>query len=86
MKILTLRLSGMGDCEKKKPLWVTSVQVARLEFTILRKAKIQREVNFIPGGYIKRTSSGGIKLTLTYASEERGVGNGQICADFISMN
>jgi hypothetical protein len=60
--------------------------VARVEFRILRMAKIQGEVNFNPGGYIKKTSTGGIKFILPYASQERGVGNGHICADFISMN
>jgi hypothetical protein len=49
-------------------------------------AKIQQEVNFNPGGYIKRTSTSSIKFILTYAYQERGVGNGHICADFISMN
>jgi hypothetical protein len=57
-----------------------------VEFPILRMAKIQQEVNFNPGGYIKRTSTTSIKFILTYASQERGVGNGHICADFISMN
>jgi hypothetical protein len=49
-------------------------------------AKIQWDVNFNPGGYIKRTSTGGIKFILTYDSQERGVDNGHLCADFISMN
>jgi hypothetical protein len=49
-------------------------------------AKIQWEVNLNPGSYLKRTSTGGIKFILTYASQERGVWNGHICADFISMN
>jgi hypothetical protein len=37
-----------------------------------------------PGGYIKRTSTGGIKFILTSVFE--GVGNGIICVDFISLN
>jgi hypothetical protein len=42
--------------------------------------------NSKPGGYIKMTSTGGIKFILISFSEERGVGNGHICVDFISMN
>jgi hypothetical protein len=50
----------------------------------MQKVRIVNNSN--PGGYIKRTSTGGIKFILTSFSEEKGVGNGHICVDFISMN
>jgi hypothetical protein len=45
-------------------------------------------INPNPGGYIKSTSTGGIKFILTFVSEGGGGGggNGHICVDFISMN
>jgi hypothetical protein len=56
----------------------------------LRRGHTGRQVPVIansnPGGYIKRTSPGGIKFILTSVSEERWVGNGRIWLDFISMN
>ncbi len=41
--------------------------------------------NSNPCGYIKRTSTGGIRFILTSVSEERGVGNGHICVDFLFL-
>jgi hypothetical protein len=44
------------------------------------------DINSNPGGYIKRTLTGGIQFTMTSIFEEGGVGNGHISIDFISMN
>jgi hypothetical protein len=43
-------------------------------------------LTLILAAYIKRTSTGGIKLILTFILSRGGVGNGQIFVDFISMN
>ncbi len=44
------------------------------------------DINPNPGGYIKRTLTGSIQFTMTSIFEKRGVGNGHISIDFISLN
>ncbi len=44
-------------------------------------------MNSNPGGYVKRTLTGGIKFILTSVFEGGGgVGTGHTCVDFFSMN